>query len=152
MDSRTVELIRKKLDYLERTLAEIDPYLKASYAEYARQSAHRRATERLVQIIVEIASDTGEMLLQVAGRPAPGSMREALTGICDLGVIDAALLDRFNRTYVGLRNRIVHDYESLDNRILFNSARRLRKDAQAFLQAVTRYLASSGSKKSIHKR
>jgi uncharacterized protein YutE (UPF0331/DUF86 family) len=152
MDSRTAELIRKKLDYLERTLAEIAPYLKAGYAEYARQSAYRRATERLVQIIVEIAGDTSEILLQAAGRPAPGSLREALTGICDLGVIDAALLDRFNRTYVGLRNRIVHDYETLDNRVLFNSARRLRKDAHTFLQAVTHYLAAIDSKKSNPKR
>jgi len=29
---------------------------------------------------------------------------------------------------------------------------RLRRDGQAFLRAVTRYLASSGSKKSNHKR
>ena len=143
MDSRTVEVIRKKLDYLEQTLVEIEPYLRTSYAEYARQSAHRRATERLVQIIVEIASDTSDLLVQAAWRRAPGSMRESLSAIRDLGVIGDALFERFNRTYVGLRNRIVHDYETLDNRILFESARRLRKDALAFLKAVNRYLVSS---------
>ena len=83
MNLRTVEVIRKKLDYLEQTLAELEPYLQTSYAEYARQPAHRRATERLVQII------------------------------------------------------------TLDNRILFNSAKRLRKDAQTFLKAITRYLVST---------
>jgi uncharacterized protein YutE (UPF0331/DUF86 family) len=127
MDARTVEVIRKKLDYLERTLAELKPYLKTSYAQYSRQPAYRRVTERLVQIIIEAAGDTSELLLQAAGRPAPGTMREAFGGIRDLGVINEALFERFNRTYVGLRNRIVHDYETLDNRILFDSARRCAK-------------------------
>ncbi len=152
MDARTVEVIRKKLDYLERTLVEIEPYLKAGYAEYARQPAYRRATERLVQIIIEAAGDTSELLLQAAGRPAPGTMREAFGDIRDLGVINDALFERFNRTYVGLRNRIVHDYETLDNRILFDSARRLRKDAQAFLKSATAYLTSMSSKRSDRKR
>lgn len=152
MDARTIEIIRKKLDYLERTLAEIDPYLKAGYVQYARQPAHRRATERLTQIIVEVAGDTSELILQAMGKPVPGSLREAFGGIRDLGVVNDELFKRFNRTYVGLRNRIVHDYEALDNRILFNSARRLRKDAHAFLKAVTRYLASKSPKKSSNRR
>jgi len=147
MDSRTVEVIRKKLAYLEQTLAEIDPYLRASYADYAKYPAHRRATERLVQIIVEAVGDTSELVLQAAGQRAPGTMRESLKAIQELGVINGALFERFNRTYVGLRNRIVHDYETLDSRIVFNSARRLRKDAQAFLKAVARFLSPSNSKK-----
>lgn len=47
----------------------------------------------------------------------------------------------------GLRNRIVHDYETLDDRILFDSAKRLLKDAQAFLKAVNRYLIAASSRK-----
>lgn len=152
MDARTADVIRKKLDYLEKTLVEIEPYLKAGYAEYTRQPAYRRATERLVQIIIEAAGDTSELLLQAAGRSAPGTMREAFGGIRDLGAIDDALFERFNRTYVGLRNRIVHDYETLDNRILFDSARRLRKDARVFLKSVTAYLTSMSSKRSGHTR
>lgn len=40
----------------------------------------------------------------------------------------------------GLRNRIVHDYETLDNRILFDSAKRLRKDARVFLSQISHSL------------
>jgi uncharacterized protein YutE (UPF0331/DUF86 family) len=143
MDQRTVEVIRKKLAYLEQTLAEITPYLRLRYEDYVERPAYRRATERLVQILVEIAGDTSELLLRAAGRPTPGSMREALRDVRELGAIDDALFERFNRSYIGLRNRIVHDYETLDNRILFRSARRLRKDSEAFLRAIVRYLTSA---------
>jgi uncharacterized protein YutE (UPF0331/DUF86 family) len=148
MDTRIADVIRRKLDYLERTLSEIAPYLKTDYARYVRQPAIRRATERLVQIIVEVVGDTSELILQAAEKPAPGSLREALSGIHDLGIVDDRLWERFNRAYIGLRNRIVHDYETLDNRILLESAKRLHKDAQAFLKSVTRYLTSTNRQKS----
>jgi uncharacterized protein YutE (UPF0331/DUF86 family) len=93
MDARTVEVIRRKLDYLERTLDEIDPYLKAGYADYLGQPSHRRATERLVQIIVEIAGDTSELILQAAGKAAPGSLREALSAIREINVYARMLRD-----------------------------------------------------------
>jgi uncharacterized protein YutE (UPF0331/DUF86 family) len=105
-----------------------------------------------VQIIVEIAGDIRELILQAAGKPSPGSMREALGGIHDLNILDDKLFERFNRTYVGLRNRIVHDYETLDQRILFDSARRLRKDAQAFLRAVARDLTAASPQQPDTKR
>ncbi|HLF28532.1 MAG TPA: HepT-like ribonuclease domain-containing protein [Anaerolineae bacterium] len=148
MDTRLAEVIRRKLDYLERTLSEIAPYLQSDYIHYARQPTVRRATERLVQIIVEVIGDTSELILQAAEKPAPGSLREALSGIHDLGVFDDQLWERFNRAHVGLRNRIVHDYETLDSRILFDSAKRLHTDAQAFLKSVARYLASTDHRKS----
>lgn len=41
-------------------------------------------------------------------------------------------------------NRIVHDYDRLDNRTLFYSARRLLDDACAYVVQVHGYLEASG--------
>jgi len=49
---------------------------------------------------------------------------------------------RFRQTYVGLRNRIVHDYDVLDNRVVYFTARQLLEDAQKYLGSVYRYLTS----------
>lgn len=141
MDQPTVEVIRKKLDYLDRTLDELDPYLQAGYAKYSRQREYQRITERLVQIIVQAAGDANDLILQATGQRPAGSMRESFAAIRDLGIIDDALFERFSRNYIGLRNRIVHDYDTLDNRILFHSAKRLREDAQKYLKAVLHHVA-----------
>jgi uncharacterized protein YutE (UPF0331/DUF86 family) len=140
MNRETIKLIRNKLAYLDQTLAEIAPYLQIGYAQYSKQPAYRRATERLVQVIVEVSGDTNALILRAVGQRSAQTMRESFAAIRDLGVIDNALFERFNRTYVGLRNRIVHDYDTLDDRILFNSAKRLHKDAQEYLKAVVHYL------------
>lgn len=59
-------------------------------------------------------------------------------------IIDEYLLERFHQTYVGLRNRIVHDYDVLDNRIVFHTARRLLDDARSYIAALQDYLSASG--------
>jgi hypothetical protein len=48
MDRRTVEVIRRKLAYLELILEEIAPYLRLRYEAYAKRPAYPRATEKLV--------------------------------------------------------------------------------------------------------
>lgn len=44
-------------------------------------------------------------------------------------------------SYVGLRNRIVHDYDVLDNRVVYLTARRLMEDARKYVGSVYRYLS-----------
>jgi len=44
---------------------------------------------------------------------------------------------------VGLRNRIVHDYDVLDNRVVYFTARRLMEDGRKYVGSVYRYLSST---------
>jgi uncharacterized protein YutE (UPF0331/DUF86 family) len=47
----------------------------------------------------------------------------------------------YQQTYVGLRNRIVHDYDVLDSRVVYLTARRLLEDARKYVGSVYRYLS-----------
>ena len=58
------------------------------------------------------------------------------------------LLERFHQTYVGLRNRIVHDYDVLNNHIVFYTARRLLDDARSYITALQSYLSARGDGRS----
>lgn len=58
-----------------------------------------------------------------------------------LGVIDDHLLTPFRLTYIGPRNRIVHDYDVLDNRVVYFTARRLMEDARKYIGSVYHYLS-----------
>ena len=53
-----------------------------------------------------------------------------------------SLAERYRQTYVGLRNRIVHDYDVLDDRIVFYTARRLLDDARSYTAAVQGVLSA----------
>lgn len=134
------QLIKLKLTNLSAYLDELAPYLKPPLKDYLEVPGQRRIVERLVQVIVESTIDINGLLVRWAGEAPPATAYLSFEAVHRLGIIDDSLLDRFRR-YVGLRNRIVHDYDVLDNKIVYHAAKRLIEDATKYGQAVNDYLA-----------
>jgi uncharacterized protein YutE (UPF0331/DUF86 family) len=139
VDSEQVDLVRRKLTNLTAYLDELAPYLTITYPEYRERPGQRRIVERLAQVIVECAIDVNGLLLSGTGQPPAQSARQSFEVAHRLGVIDEHLSSSFQR-HVGMRNRIVHDYDRLDNRLLFYAARRLQDDARAYVVQVYGYI------------
>ena len=99
--------------------------------------------ERLAQVIIESAIDTNNLLVGTSGGAPASTARESFAAVHALEVIDDYLLTRFRQTYVGLRNRIVHDYDVLDSRLVYLTAKRLMEDAREYVGSVYRYLSSA---------
>lgn len=142
MDTEHIHLIRQKLTNLIAYVDELAPYLAPPYQTYQKAPGRRRIVERLAQVIVECAIDTNGMLLVDAGQRPAQSARQSFDAIHQLDIVDKHLLSRFRR-YVGMRNRIVHDYDRLDDHTLFHSARRLLDDARSYVVQVHNYLEAS---------
>lgn len=133
-------LVKQKLTRMSSYIDELEPYLQCSGDEYLSSSGRRRVVERLTQVIVESATDVNNLLTEQAGQAPAMTAPQSFVTVHDLGAINEHLLDRFQR-YVGLRNRIVHDYNVLDNRIVYYSAKRLIDDARKYAESIYRYLS-----------
>ena len=144
MDERQVRLIQQKLMNMDSYIEELGPYLESSLGEYLEKPGQRRIVERLAQVIIESAIDANNLLIVASGGVPASTARESFASVHRLGVIDDYLLSRFRETYVGLRNRIVHDYDVLDNRMIYFTARRLMEDARKYVGSVYHYLSSAG--------
>jgi uncharacterized protein YutE (UPF0331/DUF86 family) len=129
-------LLQRKLASLAAYLDEPDTTVPAAVSDYTAGSTVRRAVERLVQVVVECAADAGDLLLTEEGRTVGDSARDVFEGLHSAGAIDAALRQRFAYEYGGLRNRIVHDYDELDNAAVWQAARQLVPDGRALLAAL----------------
>ena len=143
MDERQVRLIQQKLVNMDSYIEELGPYLESSLEEYLEKPGQRRIVERLAQVMIESAIDTNNVLIVATGGVPASTARESFATVHALGVIDDHLLTRFRQTYVGLRNRIVHDYDVLDNRLVYFTARRLMEDARKYVGSVYRYLSAA---------
>ena len=141
MDVRQTRLIQQKLMNMDSYIEELEPYLESSLEEYLKKPGQRRIVERLAQVIIESAIDTNNLVIAASGDAPASSARECFAAVHALGVIDDYLLTRFRQTYVGLRNRIVHDYDVLDSRVVYLTARRLLEDARKYVGSVYRYLS-----------
>jgi len=140
IDARMAYLVRQKLANQAEYIAELKPYVALEYADYRHQTGFNRVTERLVQVIVESAIDINEKLIEAMNEPPPATARESFEAVCRLGVIDDELSELFRKTYLGLRNHIVHDYEKLDDHVVYFNARRLVDDATRYIAAVRRFV------------
>jgi uncharacterized protein YutE (UPF0331/DUF86 family) len=133
-------LIKQKLTNMASYVEEMRPYLQGPVKGYLKDSGRRRIVERLAQVIIESAIDTNGLLIERAGNVPPATAYRSFDSVHELGAIDDHLTARFHR-YVGLRNRIVHDYDVLDNKIVYYSAKRLLDDAKQYIGSVYAYLS-----------
>jgi len=142
MGTQEKALIREKLTRLAEYVEELSPYVKQTYSRYAGRKGDQRIVERLAQIIVETTIDTNDLLIADAGDTPAHHARASFQQVRDLGILPAALAERFIDRYVRLRNLIVHEYDRLDRQTVFHSSQRLIKDAKEYVPAVMRYLSS----------
>jgi uncharacterized protein YutE (UPF0331/DUF86 family) len=132
-------LIKQKLTGMASYIEELMPYLQVPVKRYLEDSGRRRIVERLAQVIIESAIDINGLLIERAGNVPPATAYRSFDSVHELGAIDDQLVARFHR-YIGLRNRIVHDYDVLDSKIVYYSAKRLLEDAKQYIRSVYAYL------------
>lgn len=128
-------LIKQKLINMASYVEEMTPYLQVLAKRYLEDSGRRRIVERLAQVIIENAIGINGLLIERASNVPPPTAYRSFDSVNELGAIDDQLTVRFHR-YVGLRNRIVHDYDVPDNRIVYYSAKRLLGDAKRYIESV----------------
>ncbi len=114
------ELVLRKLKKLRVYLDELEFFQEVSYDEYLDNFQHRRTVERLIQLIVDIAVDINSHTLVDAGCPPP---EDAYTSFINAGKL-GALPTKFARELApstGERNILVHEYEKIDDAIVYSS-------------------------------
>ncbi len=129
--------------------------LLESLADYRRRLAELRdlpidvylrdqafAGRYLVQVAAQICVDVANHLIASFGWRAPADYRDSFTVLEERGVIEPGLADQM-RDLAGLRNRLVHVYEEVDDRIVHDALPEGIDDLSRFAQAIAR-AAESG--------
>lgn len=135
-----IEIIRRKLSTIGENLDLLRPIASLSFAAYQGEIYRRKATERLLQIIVEAAVDVCAHLLVGTGHPAPADNYQAFLDLAEKGRIIDLTLAQDLAPSAGLRNRLVHEYERIDDRVVFQAVSRTLGIYPRFVQAVSNYL------------
>ncbi len=131
-------LIAQKLTQIATCLLELKPLLQVDHAAFASNPAHFRLAERDVQLIVDSAVDVNNHILVEAGGTPPPTYYESFLAMGRLKILPVARARRLAGT-AGLRNRIVHQYESVDLRILHHALASLVREYSAYAKAIRAY-------------
>jgi len=133
------EIVRRKLGIIQNALVALDQAEAIDLEAYLRDLWRRKATERFLQEMIEAAADVAAYLLVETGRAAPVDSRSAFTELGNAGVLSAELA-RALAPAAGLRNRLVHEYDEIDDRIVFEAVGEARALFPRFIAEVEAFL------------
>lgn len=99
----------------------------------------RLACYKVVQEVAEALMDVAAMAAKDAGRPPKDDYRNAAI-LGEAGILSAgsvAVLEELN----GLRNRLVHAYNGVDDAVALDSSRRLMKEIAGIVEELEAWIS-----------
>ena len=132
--------VTERLAALRDYLDELRPLAAGSLEDYLQDEVLRRAAERLLQLVVESASDAARMLMLGQGRNPGPSHATCFLNMTKHHLLERDLAQRLVE-YVSLRNVVVHDYLTIDDELIWRQAREAEEIFGEFLRQLRRALA-----------
>src|SRR5690554_3661782 len=142
MSTPTAEIITEKLLKMGKYLKELRLIKPVDYNTYLQNLTSRYAVERLMQLIVDLALDINNVILSHQGKPAAIDYFNSFIDLIDCHVLEADFASQIAPS-TGLRNRLVHEYEEVDNKIVFSSIDKTIDMYGRYIQEIKKVLEDS---------
>ncbi len=114
------KIVRRKLVRLSRYIKELKQAKTSSFEEYQGNDLTRRATERLLQLVVEVAVDVNTHVAVNMGKAPPRDSFSSFLALGEAGLIDKSLAQRL-APFAEQRNVLVHEYEGINDMLIYES-------------------------------
>jgi uncharacterized protein YutE (UPF0331/DUF86 family) len=136
------DLVRRKAAAISRNLDALEVIDGIDLDAYRSDLFRKKGTERLLQETIEAAVDANLHILRTLGAATPADYYESFIALGDAGVIPAELAKRLAPA-AGLRNRLVHEYDEIDDQIVLKAVSVARRTLRDYVAAIERHVASS---------
>ena len=136
------DLVRRKIATISRNLDALAAVDGIALDAYRSDLYRTKGTERLLQETVEAAVDTNLHLLRTTGAAMPTDYYESFISLGQAGIIPQELAERLAPA-AGLRNRLVHEYDDIDDKIVLEAVSEARESLREYIAAVERYVTAN---------
>ena len=135
-----VEIVKRKLAVIVENLKALEPIKNMKRYDYERDIYKRKATERLLQELIEAAIDINTHLIVGTGSPAPEDYYESFIKAGEYKIIPQALAEELAPS-AGLRNRLVHDYDQIDHSLILKAVKMAEELYPEYVKEITNYIS-----------
>lgn len=134
-------IVRRKLSVIVENLRALEPITGLSREEYIRDLYKRKATERLLQELIEAAIDINTHIIFQSGHAVPDDYYESFLKVGALKIISLDLAEKLAPS-AGLRNRLVHEYDLLEHSMVLDAVKLAEKLYAEYVGQIEKYLQS----------
>jgi uncharacterized protein YutE (UPF0331/DUF86 family) len=134
-------VIRRKLTVITANLHALEPVATMELSRYRGDIFTQKGTERLLQELIEAALDLNMHLLAQEGRKLPDDYYQSFLLMGEHGILSKELTAALAPS-AGLRNRLVHEYEVIDDAVVIKAVRLAQDLYPQYVAAIERHLTS----------
>ena len=135
--------VRQKLSEVEKYQGELGTLLEYADGEILRDTGRTHIAERLLQLIVDTLIDINQHLIKELGLVPAEDFQSTFSILAQHGVLRPDFVNSI-APVVGLRNRVVHRYETLDKTLFIAMLRKNQKDFAEYVAAIDAYVTTQG--------
>jgi uncharacterized protein YutE (UPF0331/DUF86 family) len=129
------EIIINKLIKMENYISELEKFKPDTFKEYQNNQLKRYAIERIIQLIIDLALDINNILIKKADRYPARDYYSSFLELIDLGILSEEFAKDIAPS-TGIRNRLVHEYEEVDNKVVYQNLDKLIKYYLSYIKHV----------------
>ena len=133
------DVIKEKLAKLVEFLRELEKVKTASFEEYKSSPAIKRSCERLIQLIVESAADINSAVIIGLKDFPPRDYYDTFIKAGEVELISGELSKKL-APWAGLRNRIVHEYTEIKDKLVFEKVKPTIENFGRYVRQVEKFI------------
>ena len=131
--------VLQKLEEAQKYLKEIKDFFNFSDEEILADSGRLHIAERLLQLIVDIIIDINQHFIRELNLKISEDFQGTFYILGENNVLPADFAQKI-APVVGLRNRVVHRYDTLDKELFIATFRKNYSDFETYIKLINEYL------------
>ncbi|TDO91308.1 uncharacterized protein YutE (UPF0331/DUF86 family) [Halanaerobium saccharolyticum] len=132
-------IVRRKLNKMIEYLDQLEEVNQYTLENYLDNFFVKRTAERLIQLIVETAADINGHLIVSSGHKPPADYFTSFIKLSEHQIVDQKFAEEIAPS-AGLRNRLVHEYEEIDDEIVYKSIQKTIDNYKKYIREIENYL------------
>lgn len=137
------DIIQARIELMLKYISRLQQMEGTTLNDYLSDFDKQLIVERLLQLLVEVASDINAYLLVGVHGKTPESYFDSFIEAGKKRIIDPEFAQGLAQAS-GLRNRLVHQYEEIDHSIVFEAINEALTQFPIYIRQIVNYMDSLG--------
>jgi uncharacterized protein YutE (UPF0331/DUF86 family) len=133
------DVLRRKLAVIVQNLKALEPVAKLKVEPYRKDLFRRKGTESLMQELIEAAIDINIHMITQLGQAAPDDYYQSFIKLGETEVLPMSLARQLAPS-AGLRKRLVHEYDEIDDAIVLQAVAEGQRMYPLYIKAIEDYI------------
>jgi len=133
------DLIQRKLSRMNMYLDKLEPIAGHTFEEYLSDFYLKASAERMIQLIVECASDINNHVVVEMGQRPPEDYASSFIKASEAGLLTNELANKLKGSG-GMRNILVHEYIDIDDEKVYKALSIALSDFKEYMRQVDNFL------------